>query len=258
MSAYNGSYLNTTLPALKNILTALASAGHADTVKAIIPFNADVLNASSLPSQTIFKPEYMTQISAMLSIFNNSGAPFSINLYPFISKYNDPAFPLDYAFFDGTTHPVVDNGVTYTNAIDASYDGLVSALKAAGYPNMSIIFGEIGWPTDGTLYATADLAHTFNNELINHLQSGKGTPLRPNVQIEFYLFSLLDENIKSIDPGPFERHWGLFYYDGIAKYQLNLAGPFPITLLISFEVSCILMHLLVWVVHKFPYVVIRM
>ena len=110
---------------------------------------------------------------------------------------------------------------------------LVSALTAAGYPNMTIIFGEIGWPTDGTLSATTELAQKFNNELINHLQSGKGTPLRPNIQIEAYLFSLLDEDIKSIDPGPFERHWGIFYYDGIAKYQLNLAGPCPITLVIS-------------------------
>jgi hypothetical protein len=25
-------------------------------------------------------------------------------------------------------------------------------------------------------------------------------------------------------PGPFERHWGLLYYDGVVKYPLDLSG----------------------------------
>jgi hypothetical protein len=224
LSSYNGLYLNTTLPALQNIQNALVSAGHASVVKAVIPFNADILNGAQYPSQTRFQDVYLPQILPMLQIFNSSGAPFSINLYPFISKYQDPSFPLDYAFFDGTTSPVTDGTIVYQNAIDASIDSLVSALSAAGFPNMPIVLGEIGWPTDGSVSATIELAAKFNQELVNHMQSGKGTPLRPNTFIEFYLFSLLDENIKSILPGPFERHWGLFYYDGVAKYALNLQG----------------------------------
>lgn len=223
LTAYNGSYLNITLPAVKNMQSALDLAGHSD-VRAIVPFNADVLNGAKLPSQTRFSSAYLSQIVPMLQIFNGTGAPFSVNLYPFISKYQDPSFPLDYAFFDGTSSPVVDGANTYTNALDASIDGLVAALAAAGFPNMPIILGEIGWPTDGSPSATAALAEKYNQELISHLQSGKGTPLRPNTFFEFYLFSLLDEDIKSILPGPFERHWGVFFYDGVAKYPLNLAG----------------------------------
>jgi hypothetical protein len=41
---------------------------------------------------------------------------------------------------------------------------------------------------------------------------------------EAYLFSLIDEDIKSILPGPFERHWGLLYFDGVVKYPLDLSG----------------------------------
>ncbi|KAL7213832.1 hypothetical protein ACSBR2_016378 [Camellia fascicularis] len=40
--------------------------------------------------------------------------------------------------------------------------------------------------------------------------------------IDIYLFSLLDEGAKSIMPGNFERHWGIFSFDGQAKYPLNL------------------------------------
>ncbi|MCH90466.1 glucan endo-13-beta-glucosidase 5-like, partial [Trifolium medium] len=49
------------------------------------------------------------------------------------------------------------------------------------------------------------------------------TPKRPTPP-EIYMFALLDEDAKSIDPGPFERHWGIFNFDGSMKYPLNLGG----------------------------------
>lgn len=222
LTAYNGSYLNTTLPAFQNMQAALDAAGHTG-VRAIIPFNADVLT-NVKPSATTFKPEYIAQIGPMLEIMNRTGAPFCMNLYPYISLYMDSGYPVDYAFFSGTTSPNVDGAITYQNALDASLDGLASALSKAGYPSMPIMLGEIGWPTDGARSATVDLAGRYMQDMITHLQSGIGTPLRPNVFVEFYLFGLLDENSKSIAPGPFERHWGVFYYDGVAKYPLNLAS----------------------------------
>ena len=37
-----------------------------------------------------------------------------------------------------------------------------------------------------------------------------------------YMFSSFNEDAKSIDPSKFERHWRLFTFDGIPKYELNL------------------------------------
>ena len=88
----------------------------------------------------------MIQIVSWLS---QNGAPFTINIYPFISLYDDPHFPTDYAFFDGAKNPVVDGTYTYQNVFDASYDSLVVVLTAAGYGGMNIIVGEIGWTIDG-------------------------------------------------------------------------------------------------------------
>ncbi|KAE8661374.1 hypothetical protein F3Y22_tig00113726pilonHSYRG00439 [Hibiscus syriacus] len=66
-------------------------------------------------------------------------------------------------------------------------------------------------------------ARVFNPGLIKHVLSNKGTPLRPNVPpMDVYLFSLLDEGAKSTLPGNFERHWGIFSFDGKAKYALDL------------------------------------
>lgn len=45
--------------------------------------------------------------------------------------------------------------------------------------------------------------------------------MRPG-PIDAILFSLIDEDEKSIQPGKFERHWGIFPYDGLPKYQLHL------------------------------------
>jgi len=72
LTAYEGAYLNTTLPALRNMAAALAKAGYADTIRTIIPFNADILDGAALPSATRFKVEYLDQIQPMLQIFNLS------------------------------------------------------------------------------------------------------------------------------------------------------------------------------------------
>lgn len=39
-----------------------------------------------------------------------------------------------------------------------------------------------------------------------------------------YLFGLIDEDAKSIAPGNFERHWGIFQYDGQPKFPMDISG----------------------------------
>lgn len=160
----------------------------------------------------------------MLSIvkfLSDNGAPFTVNIYPFISLYSDANFPVDYAFFDGSSSGVVDGNAAYGNMFDANHDTLIWALQKNGFGNVPVIVGEIGWPTDGDMNANLQYAQKFNQGFMNHISSGRGTPMRPG-SIDAYLFSLIDEDEKSIQPGNFERHWGIFSYDGLPKYQLNL------------------------------------
>lgn len=223
LSTYNGTYLNITLPAVENINTAIVKAGYGDKVKVTIPLNAAVYQSSTgLPSGGDFESNIHQLMLDVVSFFNQTGAPFLVNIYPFISLYDNVYFPFDYAFFNGYSSPLQDNGKTYDNVFDANYDTLVWALEKNGFGNMNIIVGEIGWPTDGDENATPTNAQRFNQGFINHTSSGNGTPMRPNQTIEAYLFSLIDEDAKSIQPGNFERHWGIFYYDGTPKYDLNL------------------------------------
>jgi hypothetical protein len=165
----------------------------------------------------------MTEIVHFLA---NNSAPFTVNIYPFISLYLNDDFPVDFAFFDGgpSLTPVVDNGISYTNVFDANFDTLVAALKGVGLGDMPVMVGEVGWPTDGDKHATNALAQRFYAGLTKRLAANTGTPARPSQYIEVYLFGLLDEDFKSVAPGDFERHWGIFRYDGQPKFPLDLTG----------------------------------
>ncbi|KAJ6858367.1 glucan endo-1,3-beta-glucosidase 8-like [Populus alba x Populus x berolinensis] len=228
LKSYNGSFLNTTFPALRNIQNALNDAGVGDSIKATVPLNADVYNSpddQAYPSSGRFRSDINDIMTEIVQFLGQNNAPFTVNIYPFLSLYGNDDFPFDYAFFDGAPQPVVDRGtgIQYTNVFDANFDTLVSALKAAGHGDMPIVVGEVGWPTDGDKNANTGNAIRFYNGLLPRLAGNRGTPLRPGY-IEVYLFGLLDEDAKSIAPGNFERHWGIFRYDGQPKFPMDLSG----------------------------------
>ncbi|KAG8367400.1 hypothetical protein BUALT_Bualt16G0068000 [Buddleja alternifolia] len=227
LTTYNGTYLQHTLPALKNVQEAINRFGLGSQVKATVPLNADVYNSplsNPLPSAGDFRPEIKDLTLQIIEYLYSNDAPFVVNIYPFLSLYANTYFPIDYAFFDGYGKGLRDGNVIYTNVFDANYDTLVWSLTKAGYPDMKIIIGEVGWPTDGDKHANIQNAKKFNQGLIQHVLSGEGTPARKGTNIDVYLFSLIDEDAKSIDPGSFERHWGIFEFDGKPKYELDMSG----------------------------------
>ncbi|KAA3472782.1 glucan endo-1,3-beta-glucosidase 8 [Gossypium australe] len=225
LTTYNGSFINITFPALENIQNALNEAGVGDSIKATVPSNADVYNSpesNPVPSAGRFRPDISGLMTQIVEFLAKNGAPFTINIYPFLSLYGNDDFPFNYAFFDGG-NPIVDNGIQYTNVFDANFDTLVSSLRAIGHGDMTIIVGEVGWPTDGDKNANIANAQRFYNGLMPRLAGNVGTPLRPGY-LEVYLFGLLDEDVKSVAPGNFERHWGIYRYDGQPKFPLDLSG----------------------------------
>lgn len=159
----------------------------------------------------------------IIRFFKENSCPFTVNIYPFLSLYQNPSFPLDFAFFDEQGEEKMDKGVKYNNVFDANFDTLIWSLKKAKADDLRIIVGEVGWPTDGHSAATVTLADRFYKGLFKKLFANKGTPLKPG-KMEVYLFGLLDEDMKSVLPGFFERHWGIFQYDGKPKFPLDFTG----------------------------------
>ncbi|XP_050204892.1 glucan endo-1,3-beta-glucosidase 8-like [Mercurialis annua] len=222
LAAYNNSFDKTTFPALQNIQKALDKAGLGDKIKASVPLNADVYEGT-LPSQGVFRKDVRDVMTKIVNHLQDHKAPFIVNIYPFISLYQSSSFPFEYAFFDGGSKTIQDKNLAYTNVFEANYDTLVWALKKAGVPDLKILVGEVGWPTNGDINANENLAKKFYDGLFKKLAAKKGTPLRPGV-LDVYLFSLVDEDMKSIMPGNFERHWGIFRYDGQPKFPMDLSG----------------------------------
>ncbi|KAG4959270.1 hypothetical protein AAZX31_13G098300 [Glycine max] len=224
LKTYNGRFVNSTFPAIQNIQAALIKAGLGRQVKVTTPLNADVYQSdSSLPSGGNFRPDIHDQMISIIKFLSQNGGPLTFNIYPFLSLDADPHFPKEFAFFDGSAAPVVDGSITYTNVFDANYDTLISALEKNGFGQMPVIIGEVGWPTDGTANANIKNARRFNQGLIDRIVKRQGSPKRPSPP-DIYLFGFIDEDAKSIEPGPFERHWGVFNFDGSIKYPLNLGG----------------------------------
>ncbi|KAK7261315.1 hypothetical protein RIF29_27624 [Crotalaria pallida] len=113
LKAYNGTFLNKTLPALKNIQTSLNNAGLGSKIKATVPFNADIYyspNSNPVPSAGDFRPEIRDLTVEIIELLYSNDAPFTVNIYPFLSLYGNDHFPFDFAFFDGGNKPLRDDG----------------------------------------------------------------------------------------------------------------------------------------------------
>ncbi|KAE8795932.1 Glucan endo-1,3-beta-glucosidase 9 [Hordeum vulgare] len=214
--------------AAANIQRALDSAKLSSKMKVVVPCSSDAYqNTSTLPSKAYFRPDVNKTMVELLPFLANHSSPFMVELNPILSLQQKKNISLDYYLFQLMSRPISDGHNKYDNYFDASIDALVTALTKAGFNDMGIIVGRAGWPTDGAVNATSAIAQSFMTGLVNHLARKSGTPLRPKfVPTETYLYSLLDEDQHSISSGSYDRHYGIFTFDGQAKYHVNLGqGP---------------------------------
>eukprot|EP00253_Pinus_taeda_P020094 PITA_20094 len=220
------------VPAMQNIHSALVSIGADTDIIISTPHSLGVLVTSYPPSAGSFQPGLESLMEQLLALLSQIGSPFFINAYPYFPYEAQPSqIPLDYVLLEPNASAVVDqnNNVVYKNMLYAQVDAVYSALSALGYPNIEVIVTETGWPSNGDADeagATLQNAQTYNGNLLQLLAQNKGTPLRPNVVLQAYLFALFNEDMK---PGPTsERNYGLFEPNGIEVYNVGLTGSLSI------------------------------
>ncbi|PHT80833.1 hypothetical protein T459_13848 [Capsicum annuum] len=184
----------------------------------------DVLKFAKVPSDADFRDDIKEPMLESLEEFNQTGASFVLCMFPIyfvkdVMNYTN----IEFAFCDNDSGlEVQDGNVTYTNVVELMIDSVAWAIKKAGYANMKIVIGEIGWPTDGYLHANIKNAERFHKGLLKFIASEKGTPLRPG-SIDIYLHSLSDENKFGHKSGAFQRHWGIYEADGNPKYKIDFS-----------------------------------
>ncbi|EOY34588.1 hypothetical protein QUC31_018381 [Theobroma cacao] len=223
LQSYGEQFHPFVIGAAMNIQAALTKANLGSEVKVVVPCSFDTFVAeSSLPSKGHFRTDLNKTMIELLTFLSKRHSPFFVTISPFISFQQNKNISLDFSLFKENVRTHNDSHRTYKNSFDLSYDTLVTALSKIGFPEMDIVVARIGWPTDGAANANTSVAETFMKGLVDHLHSKTGTPLRPrNPPIETFIFSLLDEDQRSITSGNFERHWGVFTFDGQAKYHVN-------------------------------------
>lgn len=216
----NKQYSEHLFPAITNVYNALSAFNLQASIQVSTSHATDVLDASSYPpSQGKFQSAIQDQMSSILQFLSQTGSPFLANVYPFFSYlYSNGQIPLSYALFEPGNNNTDTNGLQYTNLFDAQVDTLIAAMTALGHADITVVVTECGWPSNGDASATVDNAKTHNNNLVKHVSAG--TPKRPDMLIETYIFALFNENLK---PGPeYERHFGLFKADQTKLYDITL------------------------------------
>lgn len=209
------------VPALRSLSAALSAAGFRQ-IRVSTPHSLGILSASEPPSSGRFRRGYDRVIFApMLDFHRKSKTPFVVNPYPY---FGYSSRTLNYALFKpnpGVFDPVTR--INYTNMFVAQMDAVFSAMSRLGYGDVEIAVGETGWPSagdPGQIGVDVEDAASYNGQLIQHVTSGKGTPLMPDRTFETYVFSLFNEDLK---PGPTaERNFGLFRPDLSPVYDAGI------------------------------------
>ncbi|KAG6493308.1 hypothetical protein ZIOFF_048288 [Zingiber officinale] len=149
------------LPAMRNVQTALSSAGLQVINKNLVPcmisvvvrlqFNCELMKALSQnqikvstavdtgvlgqsfpPSNGAFSAAAQAYLAPILQFLRGNNAPLLFNVYPYFSyKADNPQISLDYALFTANRRVVQDGQFGYQNLFDAQVDAVYAALEKA-------------------------------------------------------------------------------------------------------------------------------
>lgn len=216
------------VPAMTNVHTALTRLRLDAAIKVSSPIALTALQSSYPSSSGSFRPDLAESVMRpMLELIRQTGSYLMVNAYPFFAyEANADVISLDYALFRPNPG-VVDagNGLKYYSLFDAQIDAVFAAMSALKYDDIKMVISETGWPSKGDSNETGASdanAAAYNGNLVRRVLSGNaGTPLRPQADIDVYLFALFNENQK---PGPTsERNYGLFYPSEQKVYDIDLS-----------------------------------
>ncbi|XP_073317316.1 glucan endo-1,3-beta-glucosidase 9-like [Primulina huaijiensis] len=195
-------------------------------IKATIPHYIDVLNLTNTfrPSEADFRDDIKEKMIEYVTTLKINDSPFFLSMYP-IHFVNNNSLDFDFAFMDRrSNYSIKDTNVTYTNAFELLYDSCHWALAKANATSVKIVIAAIGWPTDSYPGANVTNAERFFRTFLPYIVSGTGTPMRPNQNIDVFINNLSDENRMLTPLGGFQRHWGVYKFNGEPKYQIDFSG----------------------------------
>ncbi|CAI9767939.1 unnamed protein product [Fraxinus pennsylvanica] len=177
------------VPAILNLYEALQTLGLSETIKLSSSHAASILSSSYPPSSGAFDSNIQPILLPLLQFLQTSESPLMI----------------------------LHSG--YTNMFDATVDAFVYAMEKMGFSGIPVVVKETGWPAAGGVAASAENALDYNGNIVKRTMNNVGTPKRPGIGVEVFLFDLFNENGKSGQE--YERQFGIFGVDGTKAYGLK-------------------------------------
>ncbi|RDX69620.1 Glucan endo-1,3-beta-glucosidase 14, partial [Mucuna pruriens] len=218
------------LPAMQTVNDALVNLGLDQQVTVTTAHSFNILSNSYPPSSGSFRQDLVQYIQPLLDFHAQINSPFLINAYPFFAyKDNPDEVSLNYVLFQPNQGLVDPNtNLHYDNMLFAQIDAVYAAIKAMGHTDIQVRISETGWPSNGDpeeVGATPQNAALYNGNLLKRIEQKQGTPAKPSVPVDIYVFALFNEDLK---PGPAsERNYGLYYPNGTPVYNIGLKGYLP-------------------------------
>ncbi|KAG6429563.1 hypothetical protein SASPL_107615 [Salvia splendens] len=208
------------VPAILNIHQALQILGLNDIVRVSSSHAATILSTSYPPSTGAFHNDVKPALIPLLQFLRDTNSPLMVNIYPFFTyvENDHQHVTLEYATFR-SSEVEMDGGLAYDNMFDSAVDAFVYAMEREGFEGIPVVVTETGWPTGGGDGGSAENAFAYNGNVVRRALGDVGTPKRPGVGVEVFLFDLFDEDGKT--GTEYEKHFGIFGIDGNKAYDIR-------------------------------------
>ncbi|XP_068647166.1 glucan endo-1,3-beta-glucosidase 4-like isoform X2 [Aristolochia californica] len=218
------------VPAIKNLQSALLASNINYHVKISTPLGMDIIPKPFPPSTATFNSTWNDIMKQLLQFLKNTDSYLMLNVHPYYGYVQgNGIFPIEYTLFRPlpSTKQIVDANTLfhYNSMFDAMVDAAYYSIKALNFSGVPVLVTETGWPWSGGANepdANEDNAQAYNNNLIQRVLNGSGTPSQPNIPISAYIYELFNEDLR---PGPIsEKNWGVFFTNGSAVYSFSLSN----------------------------------
>lgn len=212
--AIPGPYAKYVASTINNMHNALNSVGLVSIrVTTVVPLK--VLQTFNPPSTAEFTQQSLPFMVDVVASLLRIGSPLMVNVYPYFAYMSEPKqFSFEFATFNAK-QPLVDGKFKYFNLFDTMVDGFYAALEKINGGNVALSVSETGWPTCGKKNCTStEDARIYNANLYHHVVSN-GTPRRPDILLDTFLFEMFDEK----KPRG-KQNFGLFHQNMVPAYRL--------------------------------------
>nr|AND01130.1 putative glucan endo-13-beta-glucosidase GVI [Linum usitatissimum] len=212
------------LGATENLDNALKSSG-IDNVCVSTATSFVSIGESFPPSAGEFADESKPFMAPIIEFLAENDYPLLVNVYPYFAyKSNPDRIDLDYALGNPGRIFVADGRLRYRSLFDAMVDAMYAAAEKVHVGKVRMVVTETGWPSAGDRVATMKNAKAYvNNAAARAGGSDAGTPRRPGIETETYLFALFNEDLK---PEGEERNFGMFWPDFTEVYHVDFPQYF--------------------------------